>query len=242
MKKVFAALSLLLVLTVFAGADIYVKSKLHSDAFSIMGQNQPARDEIMEQWIGDDKFAYISQGQSIILDLKKNIALIVAHKEKTYVETPLPLDMSKLFPPEMAQMMGAMMKMTVTVAANGQTKTIGQWKCDGYDVGISMMMMPMKMTVWATTDVPFDVNKYMEKIYGAFLKATMRLDDVAVKEMMKVKGFQVASETTADMMGAKIKTTTEVIEISKKNPDAGVYTAPAGYKKTDKLPMEGLRE
>jgi hypothetical protein len=43
------------------------------------------------------------------------------------------------------------------------------------------------------------------------------------------------------MMGAKMRTTTEVIEINKKSPDASVYTVPAGYTKKDKLSMQDIQ-
>jgi hypothetical protein len=241
MKKVFAVFSLVLVLAVFASADIYIKSKTHTDAFSMMGQNQPAKDGTIEQWFGDDKFAFTSADMSSIVDLKKNVIYLINPSEKTYVESQLPLDFTKLLPPEMAQMMSQMMKMTVTVTPNGQTKTIGQWNCSGYDVSIQMMMMPMKMAVWASTDVPIDMTKFV-KIFSNMLKAQMHFDDAAVQEMMKIKGFWIAQETTGEVMGAKMRNTSEVIEISKKTPDASVYTVPAGYTKQDKLSLEALQK
>jgi hypothetical protein len=50
MKKLLTVFSLLLMLAVLASADIYVKTKTHTDALSMMGQNQPAKDETTEQW------------------------------------------------------------------------------------------------------------------------------------------------------------------------------------------------
>jgi hypothetical protein len=140
----------------------------------------------------------------------------------------------------MAQMMSQMMKMTVTVTPNGQTKTVGQWKCSGYDVALNMMMMPMKMSVWASTDVPFDVDKFM-KLYTNVIKAQLRLDDAAMQEMMKVKGYWIATEMNAEIMGAKMHNTMEVIEISTKSPDASVYSVPAGYSKKDKLSTQDMQ-
>jgi hypothetical protein len=227
-------------LAAFAAADTYIKSKTHTDAFAMMGQSQPAKDETTEQWLGDDKFATITPEMSIVIDMKKNIFCWINHGNKTYVESPLPLDLTTLVDPQMAQMMSQMMKMTVTVTPNNQTKTIGQWKCSGYDVAMNIMMMPMKMSVWASTDVPFDVDKFM-KLYSNVLKAQFRLDDAAVQEMMKVKGYWIAMEMNADIMGAKMHNTTEVIEISKKSPDASVYSAPAGYTKKDKLSMQDMQ-
>jgi len=137
--------------------------------------------------------------------------------------------------------MQGMMKMTVTVNPTGAKKTVGSWACDEYDVTMNMMMMPMKMKVYATADVPFDLAAYMSKVYGTMLKSQFRLDDASASEMMKVKGFWISSETTMEMMGAKIRTTSEVVEISQKTPPAGVYGVPAGYAKQDKLSMQDLQ-
>ena len=64
MKKTIAIFLLILAIASFASADIYVKSKVHTDPMSMMGQNQPAKDSVSEQWIGDDKFAMISDQNS----------------------------------------------------------------------------------------------------------------------------------------------------------------------------------
>lgn len=237
MKKVFAVLFILLAAVTLVRADYYIKSKYHSDAMAFMGQNQPAKDEIYEQWIGGDKFASITPDMNIIFDLGKSKAWMINHKDKTYVETTLPLDMAKLMPPEAAAMMG-MMKATVTVQPTGQTKTIGQWPCSQYNVSVNIMMMPMKMTVWASEKVPFDMNLYQDKIFGNLMKGTLRLDDASVAEMKKVKGYYISNDMNMEMMGAKIHTTQDVVEISQKTPGPGVYAVPAGYTKAQYLSMQ----
>jgi hypothetical protein len=241
MRKFFAVFFLILAVSTLAAADVYVKSQNHSDAMAVMGQSQPAKDTISEQWIGDGQVAMVSPDRTVLIDLKKNVMDIINHKNKTYVEATLPLDFASLMPPQMASMMQGMMKMTVTVAPTGQKKTFGQWSCDEYDVAMTMMMMPMKMKVYATTNVPFDLKDYMEKIQSNILKSQLRLDDASVAEMAKVKGFWIASETTGEMMGAKIRSTMEVVEISKKAAPAGVYSVPAGYAKQDKFSMQDMQ-
>jgi len=244
MKKIWALLVIVLAFGVYLHADIYIKTKTHADAMSMMGQNQPARDSVTEQWLAEDMVATNMENQSIILDLKANKMFIVNHGEKTYVETDLPLDMAKLLPPQAAQMMGGMMKATVTVAPNGQTKQVGTWKCAGYDVTISMpmMMMTMKQAVWAAANVGVDLNKFMAKAYGNIMKAqNMMFDEAAVNEMKKINGIPILTETTLDMMGTQNHRSSEVVEISKKTPPAGVYAVPAGYAKTDKLSMKDMQ-
>ena len=206
----------------------------------MMGHSQPAKDFFGELWIGDKQFAAHSPDSAQIVDLKKNIMLLVNHKTKTYIEVALPFDFASLIPPQFASMMQGMMKMTVTVTPTGRKKNIGQWGCDEYEADMNMMMMPMKMKIFATTDVPFDLNDYMENVYGHFLKAQMRLDADSAREMAKIKGFWIASETDMEIMGSTIKSTMGVLEISKKQAPADVYSAPAGYAKKDKFSMEDL--
>jgi hypothetical protein len=70
----------------------------------------------------------------------------------------------------------------------------------------------------------------------------MMLDDASVKEFSKIKGYQIATETTGEIMGAKMHSTTEVVEISKKNAPAGIYAPPTGYTKTTSVSMDAFRK
>ncbi|HSQ35898.1 MAG TPA: DUF4412 domain-containing protein [Candidatus Binatia bacterium] len=238
MKKILFAVVFLLAIAVFLSADVYIKSNVHTDAFTMMGKNQPAKDEVMEQWIGNNLMTNISGDKVMILDMNKNLMFIVNPKEKSYIETTLPLDMSKLIPKEMAPMM-AMMKMTVKVAPNGKTQKVGTWNCTGYDVDMSMSMMQMKMKVWATTEVPFDWKAF-SKMYANVAKMQF-MDDSSIAEFMKINGYQILSEMTMNVMGADMKVTTQVAEITKKAAPAGVYSVPAGFTKKDSLSLQDLR-
>jgi hypothetical protein len=238
MKKFIAVFALLFVASLSLSADIYIKTKTHQDAMAMMGQTTPAKDSVSEQWIGDDMFAQVTPDQSMIINVKKNMAWIINHKAKNYIETPLPLDMSKLLPPEAAAFAG-MMKMTATVSATNETKKIGQWNCQGYTMNMSVMGMNISTKVWASTDVGFDATAFNAKFMGNIMKGQMMLDDASIKEFGKIKGYQIMTE--ADMFGAK--TTTEVVEISpKKTAPAGIYALPAGYTKTTSLSMDALKK
>lgn len=238
MKKVLFAVILVLVIALMLPADVYIKTNVHTDAFAMMGKDQPAKDDVMEQWVGNNQLVNKTGDKIMIMDMNKKIMFIVNPKDKTYVETALPLDMSILLPKEAASMV-SMMKMTVKVTANGQTKKINKWSCSGYDVEMSMMMMQMKMKVWATTEVPFDW-KMFAKMYANVSKMSF-MDDAAIAELMKISGYQVASEMTMDMMGSKLNVTSQVVEITQKPAPAGIYSVPAGYTKKDKLSMEDMR-
>jgi len=238
MKKAFILVIVLFAAALLLRADVFIKTNVHTDGFEMMGQKQPAKDEVTEQWVGNNLLVNKAADKIMIMDMNKKLMFIVNPKDKTYVETALPLDMSKLVPKEAAGMM-SMMKVTVKVAANGQTKKIGQWNCNGYDVDINMMMMQMKMKVWASTDVPFDWKSFA-KMYTNVSKMQF-MDDAAIAEFMKINGYQVASEMSMDMMGSKIKVTSQVVEISQKAPPAGTYSVPAGYTKKDTLSMSDMQ-
>jgi len=239
MKKILFAMVVILAISFFLQADVYIKSNVHTDAFAMMGQSQPAKDETMEQWIGTNRLVNISKDKAMILDMGKNMMYIINPKEKSYVETSLPLDMSKLVPKEMAPMMG-MMKMTVKIVPNGKTQKINKWNCSGYDVDMTMSMMQMKMKVWATTEVPFDWKAF-SKMYANIAKMQF-MDDASIAEYNKINGFQIASEMTMNMMGSDMKVTTQVTEITKKDPPAGIYSVPAGFSKKESLSMEDMQQ
>jgi len=241
MKKLTVIAVILMMTALSLSADIYIKNKTHTDAMSIMGQNTPATDVVAELWISDNVFVQKSADSGMIIDLSKNMFYMVNYKDKTYVESPLPLDMAKLLPPEAAAMAG-MFTMSATVTPTGDTKKIGSWNCQGYEMTITVMGMPMKTKVWASTEVPFDFAKFAEKFMPVMAKGAMRLNDASVKEMMKIKGYQIATELNAEMMGAKIRTTMETIEISKKDAPAGIYAVPAGYKKNATMSMGDLQK
>lgn len=239
MKKILFIFILIVITTGIVTADVYIKQKIHSDAINMMGQNQPAVDAFSEIWFTDDKMALLSSGTSIIVDMAKKVVFMVNIERKTYVEMEIPVDLSKYIPEEMAQMAQMMLSTSMTIQPTGETATINNWKCEGYDVNIDMMMLQIKTKVWASKDVPFDWKEFMNKNMEV-AKVTMQLNDQSIQEMAKIEGFQIRSETTMNMMGSDINSYQEVVEISQKSAPAGTYTVPEGFKKLDKLSSADL--
>jgi hypothetical protein len=184
-----------------------------------------------------------SSKQSTIIDLTKKVMYLVNHTNRTYVEMQLPVDITKYLPDEMAQMVGQMVNsITVQVTPTGKKKKIGRWDCDEYDVVMDMMMMKVNMKVWATTDVPFSWEKVSKEMMAQVMAAQLRLNEQALSEFQKIKGQWIASETSMSVMGNTVRSTTEVVDITKKDAPAGVYHVPDGYTKKEKLSMEDLQK
>lgn len=239
MKKFFTAITVLLFLfTIPLTADYHIKQKQHTGEFSVMGQTQPAKDETQHLWLAENKMAMHGEQQSVIVDLNKNVMFVINHDNETYVEMNLPLDITQYFPAQMQQMMK---NITVEVYPTGKTKTIGEWKCQGYNLSMNMMMTQMEMKVWASKDVPFDWKHYSSKMQPKFIKATMNLSDEAVQEFQKIEGFQIRSDSTMKIMGSEMKSYNEVEEISEETAPDGTYSVPQGYTQKEKFSMKDLQ-
>jgi hypothetical protein len=241
-KYAVAFIVFFLFAAVFVHADIYIKQMTHTDAFEVMGQSQPAKDVINHMWLADNKMASLSEDQSFIIDLENNKVFWMNTQNKTYIEMDLPLDISKYLPEQAAEMM-ANMNISVVVQPTDATETIAGKACNMYDVTMTIMMMmtmEMKMKVWATEDVPFDWKKFQDKMVQMF-SPTMPLGEEALNAFKQIKGWQMRSEMTMNMMGTNMKTLQEVSEITEKDAPAGTYSVPEGYTKQDKFSLEDMQ-
>ena len=72
-------------------------------------------------------------------------------------------------------------------------------------------------------------------------QAMLRLGDDSLKEMLKIEGFQIRTDTSMNIMGNDMKSWQEVQEITKKTAPAGTYGPPEGYTKKDKLDMTDIQ-
>lgn len=236
MKRVLLMSMIIMILFSFLNAEIYIKTKSHTGAFEIMGQKKPERVEYSEQWIADTRMAHTRLQQTTVVDLDKNVVYIIYHEPKTYVETPLPLEMKKLMPTEMLAMM-SMWKVNAKTTPSGETKKIKEWNCKGFNVDITMGMMSMKIKTWATKDVAINWKNFTEKLYPPLLQAILGqgMDEETLNQYLVIEGFQVSSRITINIMNQEIKSTREVVEISEKPAPPDIFSVPAGYKKQDKI-------
>ena len=241
MKKLLVVFLLILTIPTFAAADVYIKDKNHTDPISSGDQNQPARDTITEQWISEGKVALITAAKTTIMDFEKNVEYIINHKAKTYIQASFPLDFNSLLPPEMAGLIQPI-QTTAAVTPTGKKKIFGTRSCDEYDVVLKVVTIPIKLKVYATTDVPFDIHKYKQRVQASMLKSQMMgLDDASIKELDKIDGWWIATETFSEAMGIKGHSTWEVMEITEKPAPAGIYSVPSGYTRHDKFSKEDLQ-
>jgi len=229
-------------------ADVYIKQKNHTDEMKFMGQSQPAKDEMFVTWMGKDK-ARLDHGEdtSIIVRLDKKIMYMINHAEMKYREMPYSetgdiltaaisgsdlSDEEKAQAQKMMKGFAQMMQPKVSVKETGETQKIKNWKCKKYIMTMKMMGITSTSEIWATEDIKIDYELYMT-LGLAMMPKTPGLDKM-LEVMKKIKGLTVLSTGTTSMMGTDVKTTQELLEVSKKSAPAGTYEVPEGYKKENK--------
>jgi len=231
------ALVILLAILVTAGvasADYKVTQKHHQDGFSMMGQTQPAKDEVHITWIGDGKLR-MDQGQSsTVVDLDGNKMTIIDHDKKSYSEIDLPVNLEELLPPGMGEQMMAMMKFEVTVSPSEETKKVGEWTAKRYDMKLTSAMMNMDSVIWASDKTPIDTADYFD-LYANVMSLQPGMDTM-MAEMQKIDGYVVAQDAKMSMkfMGeTTVGSTDEVVSIEEVDAPAGTFAPPADYARED---------
>jgi hypothetical protein len=225
-RRTLIALFVVLLSTGIAAADIKVVKQTHQDGFTIMGQTQPPEDREQTTWIGNDRM-YMDQGGTatiVRLDLMK--LYVVDHDTKSYHVLDLPVDLSKLVPPEMQPML-AMMQFEVTVTPTEESKQVGEWNARRYDMTMTSQMFSMKTTMWVTKVAGYNPEAF-NSMYVHLNSLQPGMAD-AVKEMSKIEGLVVEQKGVLTMMGNEVGTAEKTISIDDMAAPAGTYEPPADY-------------
>jgi hypothetical protein len=243
MKKTLLFFLFAGIVTLFINADVYIKQKLHTDSYYYGGVTRPADDSVTETWISDKKMVSITRNRMTIVDTENNQSFVINKNDKTYAKTDLPIKMSKLVPENIAAYLKSFQYIG-TVKETGETKKVGKFKCKGYEVNSYLLYEGSKANetdslIWVTSEVPFDLKKYANMRTN--LHRLSNFSDSFITELNKMQGFSIASETLFYPKGFSVKSTAEVIEMSVKDPPAGIYSVPDGYTIKEKLTVRDLR-
>lgn len=241
-----AGVILLLVMPGVLYADIFIKQRQHRDAITIMGQTAEAVDETATIWMAEGMFRNDHGTESDIVRMDRECMYIIDHQTKTYRE--IPMDISKAIneglaadgasPEESQQIMQfarQAAKVTVTVEPTSEKKKINKFNCRKYIQKMQTMMGVITTEVWATQDIKMDYNLYAQG-YASFMSMQPGMDKAAAKitrELEKIKGVVVRSETMTNMMGMAVRSSQELLECKKKKAPRGCFEVPSGYTKKE---------
>lgn len=230
--------------SVISYGDVYMKQRTHVDGMKIMGQNQPAQDFTVETWLTPDMVSVEDKNSKTIMDLDKGTVTTANHRERTIMTMPLNFseiadkkskDMSEEDRADFKKFMGSMMKVSVKVQETNEKKKIGKWKCRKYIQTMSTGMGEFKSEIWATEDIRIDhklYTKYISAMKGAMPGMNESMKDI-LRETEKIKGVQVYTEQTNEIMGQTMKSSTELIDYKEKRAPASAFKMPNGYKKVE---------
>ncbi|MCK4537660.1 MAG: hypothetical protein KAV42_02555 [Candidatus Krumholzibacteria bacterium] len=241
MKKIIGLLLVLAIWSLPAMADSYIKMQDHTDASYGHGNQVPARDSESELWIGDGRIAFVTETRRYILDVENGKAYIMEMADTAYVETDLPLDNTKIFPPDYVQRL-AMFPITGELKLLDGKKEIAGKSCRSHMIHFWVDYMNVKYhetehTVWVTDDVPFD-KKYIDVFIETFL-TLHNFKPELIAQILEAGGWEMLSESVRFSEGQQILSNSGVIEFEEREPEADTYTIPDGYRKKEFLNPRG---
>jgi hypothetical protein len=191
---------------------------------------QPAKDEISKTWISDTGYRMESGNTIMILRFDTKKMWSIDMEKKSYFET----DAESM--KEMANMGKAMMgnteETTFEFKKTGKTKKIKNWNC--YEVSAKNAMMTH--SIWLSEDLPYGIDTYHK-----FYKNIPEFEELAesIYNSKELKGYPVANEMEMNIMGMKIKSSSELISITEKDIPTSMYDLPKGLEKVDN-PMKNM--
>jgi len=249
--KLFGALAVVLIVTVMVlprvvSADQYFKIETHSDAYSLMGKEQPAATDTMVTWIGKNALRADNGDTASILILNDDEKFVILnHTKKTFVELPFDIvgnvemliDMqseSKEQAEQMKQAMEGMMSMmqvNMEVIPTEEKAEKAGYDCQKYTVKMKMGQLTSEEEIWATEEIDTDYSMYRKS--RNIMQLALPGMKEALVELQKIKGFPVMTMTTTDMMGTPIKRNYMLLEFKDTDPPRGAYQVPEGYTEGD---------
>lgn len=225
-----------------ANADVYMKHRHRTEAHTVMGKEEPAREATVVTRIAKS-MARMDYGadSSVVMDLDNGIVRFVDHKTRTFAELnfrEMEQKMNKAMEDasvsedgmqQMASMLQSMFQFKASVTKTTQKKKIGSWACTKYDVEMTMPMGGTRSEIWTTTGAAVKPELYQR------LKNSGILSMPGIREMLvefeKIEGIPVLTTTEATVMGSTVSSTEELLELKELTVPPKEYAVPRGYKK-----------
>lgn len=244
MKRIFLGISFFLAfsMAVMAKDMFHIKFKEHTGSYTwFTGEKIPAKEIDIDLWIGEKALALIIEDGKYIVDNENRCMILLNTKHKTYLKLPLPLDLkAHLNDYALLRYQHYWMRFSVydvptsgSVKETGECRTILGKECTAFKkitVGKDeLSRFESTSTVWATTDVPFDLAAYDE--LNACLQSFLEYNNSTEfnDELKKIKGFPLLEETETARGQIKTKTTYEVVEWGSKKVPVGMFSLPGDY-------------
>ena len=236
----------LLCLPLVVQADTHIVTKATTSSFVMMGDTIPASEMVSDIWMGEDLALMTMDTATVLIDMKNSIMYMIMHTTKTYTEMPIG-SMDEMLAAmgvegddervaaSLEMMKNMMGQMEFTVTPTEETRTIGDYECQRFDIAMSMMMMMMNSQVWASEEIDCDMSVYF-RLSNAMMAMFPGFEE-AITEWKKIKGFPVLQTATMMIMGQSVETRSELVSVENVDAPEGLYDKPTTYQKTAFNPM-----
>ncbi|MDQ7006527.1 MAG: DUF4412 domain-containing protein [Acidobacteriota bacterium] len=212
-------------------ADTKIVEVRRTEASEVMGHSEPAREETVTLWLGEDRLRTDLGKKVMLIRLDEQRFYILHPEERRYSVTDLPISLKNIVPDPMWPMIEPMidrMKIEVHVTPGSETKKISGFDCRRYDMEMSSATFKAHSVIWASEQIPLPAAATRMLTATLFVMQT-ELDRL-VEEMSKIRGYRVYQETVTEYMGSKSRTIEEVRSVEQLDPPAGLYSVPEGYQ------------
>jgi len=219
------------------GLAVYVRNEFTADDL-VLGI--PVHSQLLavsETWIGDDVIAGTERGRTFIVDRGRQRLIYVDHKHQTWVESPLPLDLPKLFCEHSLRTHSQRRSSGEVTPTRSSRRILGR-RCRQYDVhswyvGDGRIHTEEWIKVWASTDVPFDLSLYDDMLYN--MRLIYNRDAIYRSELEKIEGLQMGIELSDGNFLRRRRYSDETVKIEARNPPPGTFSPPAGYTQKERI-------
>lgn len=230
---------LILILPFLLNADHVVKKTKQTTATVMKGSNEKSSAENGTTWISKNKMRQDEgNATSVIIRLDKNKVFILNHKEKTYSEMGLPINLEENLTQEAKQVI-KVMKISSSIEKTQDTRVVRDWKSQKFaaDISISVlgMEMPMTMEIWASRDTGINLKTF-RKFYAVLLSINPFTKDL-MDDFQKIEGFPVLTKISMRVKGVETQSQEEVVMIEERKAPRGTYDLPREYTRTAYNPL-----
>jgi hypothetical protein len=226
-----------------AKPDAYVTGKIEADDFQGVHQAPGGADPKVEIWIGADRASRRQAGMTTILRLDQKRLYRIDSARRIYVVQEL-RNQGSLWEPVPkkndvmtldAEAQELMRPHFTLLPSTPETRKIGSWQAKRYEGKLESQLESLRTRLiwWLAPEVKIDDRAYRQLLL---------VESPALAPLLENPGFPVLCESFAQQPGYEVKSSLAIQKIETREPPAGVYDPPAGYRLVDMVEFQTLPE
>jgi beta-lactamase regulating signal transducer with metallopeptidase domain len=218
----------------------YVKEVTNAKDYFLLFERGNKVTNVNELWFGDRRAASLERDQTVMVDLIEGTVTFINHRNKTWLKTTHPVEMENFLGDEFQWRHPWPLTTGVVEELDGTMEILGkeckEYQVDSWKATGNKQVDFNTIKVWASTDMPFDVNLFYELIENKRRFANRDAEYRA--QLAKLKGIQMALRLEIGPFWASKILHSEVAEITRRKPPAGLWSVPEGYTRKEQFTRE----